>query len=67
MIKSNIKIVKRINGTDNTLTSNYSGFDFGLIGAIKNVLAGDRDIDHAVIKVREEEEDWDGFNEWGMC
>lgn len=63
IIKSDVTIVKRSGGM-NTMSTQFSGLDHGLLGAIESIFKGNRDIDHAIVKVYEEEEEWD---DWGMC
>lgn len=66
-IKSDIKVVKRTKH-GGKLVSSLCGFDFGLEQAIKNVLDGDWDVDHAIILMYiEDEEDYYGLYGWGMC
>lgn len=68
VIKSDTTIVRRTADKQGTMSTHYDGASFGLIGAVENVLEGDRDIDHAIIKIYTEEEAWDGYGEnWGMC
>jgi len=66
-IKSDIQTVRRMNN-GSTSATHMNGFDFDLIGSIKHVFARDTDIDHAVIQIYTEMEDWyDDMQGWGMC